>query len=132
MNLRTGIPESEALSDENVLDHRKAQLWNEGVHFCWLMCNVDFAPGEDWSQFLAAYACGRHLSVGLLNGARVAYEIKRETLAKDSVPSQTDSAPVQPEKPPTYEQLDALSDESIAQEFRSVKRERAKQMGRTL
>jgi hypothetical protein len=106
ISLRTGQPESEVLSDANVLNPKMAELWNSAVHDCWLMCNVDFAVTEGWQEFLGVYACGRPLNAALLDGARVAWDVQQQSMERASILSQVDHEPV-PDvpAPPDFESM---------------------------
>jgi hypothetical protein len=127
ISLRTGLDESEALSDANVLDPRKAKLWNEAVHSCWLMCNVDFAVTEGWQEFLAAYACGRPLNAALLDGARVAWEVQKQTMERQSILSQVDREPV-PEELPAPEDFESMTDAEVERQMHDVAVAHAKRL----
>jgi hypothetical protein len=118
ISLRTGQLESETLSDVNVLDPRKAKLWNEAVHDCWLMCNVDFAVTEGWEEFLGVYACGRPLNAALLDGARVAWDVQQQSMERASILSQVDRG-IEPElpAPPDFE---AMTDAEVERHMHEV------------
>jgi len=114
--LRTGLSEDGVRSEfgELPLSDRKHRLLCEGVELCWLALNVDFMPGDDWSGFLSKYAAGRNYSVPLLNGARVAYETQRESIARNAILSQVHAAPEQaPEQAPDYEDIDDLNTDDL-------------------
>jgi len=128
VSLKTGMSSDEVLSDSALLDSRNARAFDQAVAFCWLSIRADFSPGPDWSEFVSAYANDRHLSAALLDGCRVAYETRKQTMERESIFSQVDHGPVQPEEQPapTYEQLDAMDEEELQEQFKDVVKERAK------
>lgn len=122
---RTGMPESEVLSDSALLDNRYARVFDEAVNFCFLAVHGDFSPGADWNDFVAQYARGRHYNFALLEGAKAEYQRQVEASVRETLLSATNEV-AQPDEPPTYSQLDQLNDDELSGQFRSVKRERAK------
>jgi hypothetical protein len=123
---KTGMPESEVLSDSALLDNRNARVFDEAVNFCFLAVHGDFSPGPEWNDWLARYARGRHYNFALLEGAKAAYEREIETAARESLLSTANNEATQPDEPPTYNELDQLNDDELSGQFTSVKRERAK------
>lgn len=126
ISLRTGgaVDEYEAMSDASVLDPRRGHLYDQACHACWLACHVDFSPDDTWPEFLAVYRGARHLSSGLLDGARCAFEAHKETMARESILSQVATQVTEPqETPPTYAELDALPDDELSRQLHNVKKE---------
>jgi hypothetical protein len=122
---RTGMPESEVLTDAAVLDNRTSRVYDEAVNFCFLAVHGDFSPGAEWNDFVAQYARGRHYNFALLEGAKAEYQRQVEASVRETLLSATDELP-QPDEPPTYNELDQLNDADLSGQFLSVKRERAK------
>lgn len=123
--LKTGMPESEVLTEATLLENRFARVFDEAVNFCFLAVHGDFSPGAEWNDFVAQYARGRHYNFALLEGAKAEYQRQLEASARETLLSATNELP-QPDEPPTYSQLDQLNDDELSGQFRSVKRERAK------
>jgi hypothetical protein len=125
LSLRTGFPEDAVRSEFGSLplDDRKHRLLREGVALCWLAMNTDFSPGGDWSAFVEEYAAGRNYSLPLLNGARVAYEAHRDSIAREALLSTMTEVAQPEEAPPTYRDLDELSDDELSRQLHGVKKE---------
>jgi hypothetical protein len=125
---RTGMDEDEVLTDSAIRDGKHASIYDSAVLHCWLAIRPDFSPGEDFGGFVAQFAMGRHLSVALLDGCRQEYEKRCEALSREALFSTVSPDVERAEEPPTYNQLDALSDDDITAQFRSVRREQARHL----
>jgi hypothetical protein len=124
---KAGVAEADVLSDAMVLNPRMRRVYDEAVAFAWLSLRTDFVGGDDWPEFLAAYASGRAYSIQLLDGARQQYEKQREVAARETLLSTVNDEVTQiEEQPPSYRELDALGDEELAGQFRQVRKEHAK------
>jgi hypothetical protein len=127
---KANVPEEDVLSDAMVLNPKLRRVFDEAVSFAWLSLRTDFVGGEDWPEFLAAYASGRAYSIQLLDGARQQYEKRHEEAARESLLSTVSTDTTQAEEPqaPSYRELDALTDTELSQHFRDTRREYAKQV----
>jgi hypothetical protein len=122
---KASVPEENVLSDAMVLNPRMRRVYDEAVAFAWLSLRTDFVGGDDWPEFLAAYASGRAYSIQLLDGARQQYEKQLEATARETLLS-TVSAETEEQPAPSYRELDALGDDELAGQFRQVRKEHAK------
>jgi hypothetical protein len=126
--LKTGLDEREVLDDATVLDSRYAHVFNEAVLHCWLALRTDFAPAEDFSDFVAWYAQGRNWSLQLLDGARAEYLRQREEANREALLSPVPAQPLEPEAGPDYATLDSIDGEDFNDLYRRTLREHSKRV----
>ncbi|MGA8367802.1 MAG: hypothetical protein WB716_10850 [Candidatus Acidiferrales bacterium] len=124
---KTGMALEDAMTDTAYLETKNAKAFDEATHFCWLTLRGDFSPSDEWRGFLSSYALGRSLNIAILDGARAAFEKRQEAAAREMLLSPTvEAGPEEAPPPPSYEELDALDDNSLSQHLRSVRRTQAK------
>jgi hypothetical protein len=121
---KTGVPLGDAYTQPRYLD-----VVNEAVNFCFLAASPTFSPGNDWLEYLQAYANGRPFTLALLTGAARDYLKDREASARDRMIFKDE----QPEeKELTAADFDAMDDRALGNLMKSVNREHANLSKRSL
>jgi hypothetical protein len=107
-------------------DPKYAEVCNQCAWFVFLHGTPQFQDSNEAREFMTAYIGSRPVTVELLQYAFAAYQEHQKKQERGLIFDQIENHENTSESEPTYENLDALSDEEISRLRQQTLRERAK------